>query len=64
MVGGCVDMVQGCCGDNQEVWVPQGVTEHPVVGTWQCQGCQNPLLEVSRGQRDFSPVRCGSPGVG
>lgn len=64
VLGGCVGTVQGCCGDNQEVWVPQGVTEHPVVGIWRCQGCQNPLLGMSRGQDNFSPVQCGSPGVG
>lgn len=23
-IEGCVDTVQGCCGDNQEVWLPQG----------------------------------------
>lgn len=32
-IEGCVDTVQGCCGDSQELWMPQGVIEHPVVGT-------------------------------
>lgn len=59
-----MDTMQGCYGDNQEVWVPQGVTEHPVLGTWQCQGCQNPLLGVSRDEDNFSSVRSGSPEVG
>lgn len=41
-IEGCVDTAQGCCGDNQKAWVPQGVTEHPVVGAWQFRGCQKP----------------------
>lgn len=61
---GCVDTAQGCCGDNQKVWVPQGSPSTPWWAHGDSKGVKNPLLGVSRGQDNFSSMQCGSPGVG